>query len=436
VFLYADDMNAANTLLHIKDYVSTENTSTVFHPPGSSWINLKAPTFHPHSNECGPRMLLTLTMMALHHMPNDQTLYSYIHPNLAQLSCWWVAKTLISNDIDLSPIINCSHSYSDSFTSIHMEANPFDLAHIPSLPSSQYFDDQDIIHLSQSTSIGSSSSFPQSPSKTRMKQISRPIAMSRVHNNMESNGIKSGNDNNCQQALSQHSTQIGQQHISNWTYHHPFIPGISYNNPSTLPNVPHDPHSAFVNHLIPFGTPIKSVDATKILRVIVLNTQHLFQIYGDAIDMAKIIFHLKTLGTSMFVPISPNVNWCNPSNWVRTKQRFREISHYIHLSANCSDNGKQQSYLATSIVGGTAILSFQSWTSRVSSATNDDSGFGIFSITTIQGKQNKKISFIAVYIAVQKGSDIGVESLFAQQCTIFEQQHKHSPNNIHDKILP
>jgi hypothetical protein len=226
---------------------------------------------------------------------------------------------------------------------------------------------------------------------------------------MELNGIKSGNDNNCQQALSQHSTQIGQQHISNWTYHHPFISGISYNNPSTLPNVPHDPHSAFVNHLIPFGTTIKSVDTTKILRVILQNTQHSFQLYGNAIDMANLIFHLKTLGMSMFVPISPNVKWCNPSNWVRTKQKFREISQHIHLSANCSDIGKKQSYLATSIVGGTAILSFQSWASRVSSATNDDSDFGTFSITTIQGKRNKKISFIEAYIAVQKGSVIGVE---------------------------
>jgi hypothetical protein len=152
--------------------------------------------------------------------------------------------------------------------------------------------------------------------------------------------------------------------------------------------------------------------------------------------MANLIVNLRTLGSSMFIPISPNVNWCNPSNWVRTKQRFRELSQHIHLSANCSDIGKQQSYLATSIIGGTAILTFQSWASKVSQATNDESGFGTFSITTLQGKQNKKISFIAAYIAVQKGSDIGVESLFAQQCTIHEQHHSHSPNNIGYKFYP
>jgi hypothetical protein len=37
---------------------------------------------------------------------------------------------------------------------------------------------------------------------------------------------------------------------------------------------------------------------------------------------------------------------------------------------------------------------------------------------TIQGKGNKFISFLAAYIAVKKGSDIGVESLYAQQYTI------------------
>jgi hypothetical protein len=42
---------------------------------------------------------------------------------------------------------------------------------------------------------------------------------------------------------------------------------------------------------------------------------------------------------------------------------------------------------------------------------------GPFAVTTIQGKGQKDISFILAYIAVQKGSDMGVESLFAQQYT-------------------
>jgi len=37
-----------------------------------------------------------------------------------------------------------------------------------------------------------------------------------------------------------------------------------------------------------------------------------------------------------------------------------------------------------------------------------------------QGKGGKHISFISAYRAVQKGSDIGTDSLYAQQCTIHE----------------
>jgi hypothetical protein len=65
-------------------------------------------------------------------------------------------------------------------------------------------------------------------------------------------------------------------------------------------------------------------------------------------------------------------------------------------------------------------LTFGLWASKVSSISYDLSGFGSFTITTIQGKGNKYISFISAYIAVQKGTDIGVDSLFAQQVTLYE----------------
>lgn len=49
-------------------------------------------------------------------------------------------------------------------------------------------------------------------------------------------------------------------------------------------------------------------------------------------------------------------------------------------------------------------------------------GFGSYSYTTIQGKGNKNITVIAAYITVMKGSQIGVELLFARQVTLYESQ--------------
>ncbi len=50
----------------------------------------------------------------------------------------------------------------------------------------------------------------------------------------------------------------------------------------------------------------------------------------------------------------------------------------------------------------------------------DNSGNGTYSITTLQGKHNKCISFISTYIAVTKGGNIGIKSIYSQQVTIYE----------------
>jgi hypothetical protein len=77
--------------------------------------------------------------------------------------------------------------------------------------------------------------------------------------------------------------------------------------------------------------------------------------------------------------------------------------------------GKELHYANKHIVGGAAILTFGLLASKVINAFPDPCGFGSFTVTTIQGKGNKHISIISAYIAVQKGSDIGIDSLYAQQ---------------------
>jgi hypothetical protein len=105
----------------------------------------------------------------------------------------------------------------------------------------------------------------------------------------------------------------------------------------------------------------------------------------------------------MFVPISPNVNWKNHSNWSCTRQLFCQHFHQVHISAISSDIGLQPLYLNKHLVAGTAILSFGLWASKVIPGPQDDSGYGTFSVTTIQGKGGKHVSFISAYIAVNKG---------------------------------
>jgi hypothetical protein len=166
------------------------------------------------------------------------------------------------------------------------------------------------------------------------------------------------------------------------------------------------------------------------------NPQFSFQIYDDAVDITNILLNIRNLKAQMFVPISPNVNWKNNSHWLRTKSLFRSLSPHTHISATSSDIGLDINYFHKQLVGGTTIITSGIWATKVSSYYGDKSGFGSYSVTTLQGKNKRKISFIAAYIAVRKGTNIGVESMFAQQTTIYEHQcmlHNRIPKK---KICP
>ena len=82
------------------------------------------------------------------------------------------------------------------------------------------------------------------------------------------------------------------------------------------------------------------------------------------------------------------------------------------------------------------VIKLGKWASKISNHFSDDSGCGSYSVTTIQGKQNKKLSIIAAYIVVAKGSDNGIESVYAQQMTIHEHNNLKHPNDLRRPFSP
>ena len=225
------------------------------------------------------------------------------------------------------------------------------------------------------------------------------------------------------------STQRSQQSIKQWVTHRFFIPNVSSIAELKTSFTPSNCHQIFTEHLKPFGTPLPIIDPSSHLHVCIQNTQHDFKLYNDGLEMATIIENLKNIDVVMFIPISPNVNGKNPTNWARTKNIFRKHFKQVHLSAVSSNIGEDPLCINKNLVGGSAILTFGLWASKVSSAPIDNSGFGTFSITPIQGKGGKHVSFISAYITVQKGSEIGTESLYAQQVMLHE-KHEISRGSI------
>lgn len=163
------------------------------------------------------------------------------------------------------------------------------------------------------------------------------------------------------------------------------------------------------------------IDNTKRLRICIQNTQHDFQIYGDGLEMPAILNNLRELEANIFCLISPNINWNNQSQWIRTKRLFRPIFQHVHISAISSRVGLKPPFSINHLIGGAAILTLGLWSSKVYNSFQDPSGCGTFTVTAISGKFNRYLSIILADTAVQKGSNIGSESLFTQQMMIYEQ---------------
>jgi len=88
------------------------------------------------------------------------------------------------------------------------------------------------------------------------------------------------------------------------------------------------------------------------------------------------------------------------------------------------------------MVGGSTIISSNIWATKVSETARDTSGYGTYSVTTFQDKYNKKLSIIVAYIGVKKGSDIGIESLYAQQVTLYKRECKRQGISPSSRFCP
>jgi len=99
-FFYADDLNHPPTESAIR-HLFDSYANNVFYPRNAKWIRCKSITYRPHSNECGPRTLLALTIMGLHPQPDKHILLPYMNGNLAKIARTWVATSLMTDQVVL-----------------------------------------------------------------------------------------------------------------------------------------------------------------------------------------------------------------------------------------------------------------------------------------------------------------------------------------------
>jgi hypothetical protein len=125
IFLYADDMNSPATKAQVKKTLSTSDKT--FFPETASWINCLNYTYLPHSNKCGIRSLLAMTVQALHPKPSSTILLPYMHGNIANFGQSWLATTLLNSFIPPEPLTWILAQSNFHFSTHCQASTPFSL---------------------------------------------------------------------------------------------------------------------------------------------------------------------------------------------------------------------------------------------------------------------------------------------------------------------
>jgi len=119
-FYYSDDLNSPQTDSRMHHLLRASTDST-FYPPDSVWVPCSSTKYTPHSNECGPRTLLSLAVMMLHKEPNLPMLLPYMNPNLANQARCWVTSSILTGSVSLefsSTFPTCTSSISNPMSLI------------------------------------------------------------------------------------------------------------------------------------------------------------------------------------------------------------------------------------------------------------------------------------------------------------------------------
>jgi hypothetical protein len=403
VFIYADDLNNINIEAEIK-YLIQQKTDNEFYPTNALWMTCKGYTYFPHSNECGARMLLALHMMALHPKPYQEMLLPIMHSNLAQISRTWIAAMLISRfeiDIALTDYLQ-NHKAMDNRSSNHAVSYPHDLINWQeshTIPNT-------------TTCYPSQTLFTQMAEHNTM-QNQNPLSTTQKSQSDIDTITSEGNDANRSiiHSIEKPKAKTGNRSILEW------IPLAETNNHSNSNSSNHNPTESAI-----FGNPLTPINNANTLRVIAQNTQYALQLTQNRIEVTQVIENLQIAEASIFVAISPNVNWANPSHWSKFKSPFKTSYKQGYMHAASSDIGASPSHRNIELlIGGNAILSFDLWASKVSETRTDPRGHGSYIVNTYLGKNGRKLSIISAYISVVKGNTFGENTLHAQQIMIMEQ---------------
>jgi hypothetical protein len=376
LFLYADDMNNATSEQTLKQLITTQ-TDHRFCPPSAKWIKCNNTFYTPHSNECGPRALLALHIMATHPNPDDNILIHLMHPNLAQISRVWIAVYIVTGKLHDTNILYPMSTTNNPVFSYTARSIPSDVIQWPKRLDPMH-------EQTRSTPTSSQSVTSKTPSSSAASYLSASSPVDLETRSLTSSSPSQEPINRQRIPYDQEvSPEATQYSVTPFTQDRLYIPPTSnsIDIPTTaLDDTPTPSSQSLLKqetitkwtvnrgaHLLqdeasflkPFGHDLPIVDTTTTLRVVMQNPQYAMQLTRDNNELLQVINNLTTLQASVFAAISPNVNFCNISNMIKFKSSFKRSFKQVHLAASSSNIGSQAIHRChDTLTGGTAIITF------------------------------------------------------------------------------
>jgi hypothetical protein len=414
-FLYSDDLNDQSTETEVKETLMSMGIE--FFPCSARWVNCEAYTYLPHSNECGARTLLALTIMMLHPIPNSTILLPYMNENIANIARVWVASILISGQLYL-PHMQTEDIIQTTNTNTRT-SQPSSIIAWSHRPSSRETDG-----ISQPISLLESHALTSSP-MTKITRLSpnnkhsktpRPPKDMAFHDRFQPKITTyfKGTSKTTSKAITDIPLPKPKRKLPKKL---PFRkPKQPLNLPPPLPSLydfPIIPPSSTPpqNNSPPWGHALESIDPTRIIRILLQNPNGVKPIPSD-MDFQYSLSACHEIGGGILSLPETNTSWHHFSQISNTQNIFRKVWTTSAFQVSHGRENFHSSYKP----GGTLTAVTGRWTSRVVDKGEDPFGLGRWSFITLRGKQDKRITFITGYRVCNSSiSSVGEKTALKQQ---------------------
>jgi hypothetical protein len=423
LFFYADDLNQPATEQLVKNLLF-QHAPTNFFPTTATWINCINYTYRLHSNECGPRLLLAATILALHPNPSNTILLPAMHPNLAQILRTWLSCQIINQTIDrtaLNELIHTSHATSDQRTASSMQSYLFPWA---TSITPQVIVGSDLrkptklsalapIFVPKKVSTTIVPTVPLLPEAERPSRKAAYIPAKRKHTVLPGQQLLTtflrkpapipkapSEDDQLIPSLSLPTSHLSQSSNTTTSKEQPQISipiralPQSVTTQRTLYDFAYFKPQSSITDVDPevWGHIPEQIDTSTTFRILLQNPNGI----RPSVTEPEFLFSLHIsheIGVGALCLTETNLNWHHSQH----NFALRRCLHRNWQSSKFQTSIPEEKFLSNYQPGGTATIIVDRWTSRVLSSGMDPFGLGRWSYVTLRGKSDTSICIITAY---------------------------------------